>query len=255
MIEVSCVCLTYNRAPGSLNLVAEAVESYLRQGYPPERRQLLIVNDTPGQALHVPPALVGADGSGVQVLNLPFRFRTLGEKYTAAMGLAQGRILMWWDDDDISLPHRVSTGVERLQDASYYDTAGYWFLDAAGLHHDHGIGPGFNCSAFTRYGYERAAAMSFGMDLDAVLERSFRSIPGLVKARNVRGPHEWSYVYRWGVSSEHVSGWGTGDGEHTPASPGYFERGRRPIQRGKFLVEPRWDKDYPAMVRSYLEAI
>jgi glycosyltransferase involved in cell wall biosynthesis len=50
---VSCICLTYNRAPNHLHLVGEAVESYLRQSYPADRRQLLILNDTPGQELKV----------------------------------------------------------------------------------------------------------------------------------------------------------------------------------------------------------
>jgi glycosyltransferase involved in cell wall biosynthesis len=50
---VSCICLTYNRAPNHLHLIGEAVESYLRQTYPADRRQLLILNDTPGQELEV----------------------------------------------------------------------------------------------------------------------------------------------------------------------------------------------------------
>jgi hypothetical protein len=51
---VSCICLTYNRAPNHLHLIGEAVESYLRQTYPAGyRRQLFILNDTPGQDLEV----------------------------------------------------------------------------------------------------------------------------------------------------------------------------------------------------------
>jgi glycosyltransferase involved in cell wall biosynthesis len=192
---VSCICLTYNRAPNHLHLVGEAVESYLRQTYPADRRQLLILNDTPGQELKVegygpyyPLSSGGASGAersdpypgdqtpGIHVLNLPWRFRTLGEKYLAAMGLAQGDILMWWDDDDISLPWRIERSVARLSTptkSDYYNPGGYWYLDASGLHHDHFMGPGFNCSAFTREGYEKGVEAEFGMHLDLILTYSF----------------------------------------------------------------------------------
>jgi glycosyltransferase involved in cell wall biosynthesis len=138
---VSCICLTYNRAPNHLYLIGEAVESYLRQTYPADRSQLLILNDTPEQVLTVrshdtryfPP---GDHIPGIHVLNIPWRFRTLGEKYLAAMGLAQGDILMWWDDDDISLPWRIERSVARLltpAKSDYYNPGGSW-VQLLGIH-------------------------------------------------------------------------------------------------------------------------
>jgi glycosyltransferase involved in cell wall biosynthesis len=207
---VSCICLTYNRAPNHLHLIGEAVESYLRQSYPAGYRQLFIINDTPGQELQVEGYspyyfLPGGQVPGIHVINLPCRFRTLGEKYLAAMGLAQGDILMWWDDDDISLPWRIERSVARLSaptKSDYYNPGGYWYLDASGLHHNHFMGPGFNCSAFTREGYEKGVEAEFGMHLDLILTYSFIrngvtcvTVPG-------SGPGEWSYIYRWGSNPE-----------------------------------------------------
>jgi glycosyltransferase involved in cell wall biosynthesis len=259
---VSCICLTYNRAPNHLHLIGEAVESYLRQTYPADRRQLLILNDTPEQVLTVrshdtryfPP---GDHTPGIHVLNIPWRFRTLGEKYLAAMGLAQGDILMWWDDDDISLPWRVERSVARLSTpvkSDYYNPGGYWYLDASGLHHDHFMGPGFNCSAFTREGYEKGVEAEFGMHLDLILTYSFaRNKIARVLVPD-SGPKEWSYIYRWGSNPEHVSGWGMKPGkEGDPQGRiGYIERGKRPIVRGSFTVVPAWIQDYERMVEGRL---
>jgi glycosyltransferase involved in cell wall biosynthesis len=273
---VSCICLTYNRAPDHLHLVGEAVESYLRQTYPADRSQLLILNDTPGQELKVegygpyyPLSSGGASGAersdpypgdqtpGIHVLNLPWRFRTLGEKYLAAMGLAQGDILMWWDDDDISLPWRIERSVARLSTptkSDYYNPGGYWYLDASGLHHDHFMGPGFNCSAFTREGYEKGVEAEFGMHLDLILTYSFARNKIIRTSVPDSGPKEWSYIYRWGSNPEHVSGWGikpTREGD-PQGRLGYSERGKRPIVRSSFTVVPAWIQDYERMVEGRL---
>jgi glycosyltransferase involved in cell wall biosynthesis len=260
---VSCVCLTYNRpSSDGLHLVEEAVESYLRQDYPFERRQLILLNDTPGQRLSVGGwSAKGRDPQpyeetpGIRVFNNPWRLRSLGEKYLAAMALAQGEIVMWWDDDDISLPWRISHSVKCLSRYDYYNPGGYWFSDANGLHHAHGTGPCWNCSAWTREAYEKGAAISFGMDLDMRLHDNFVGTPGIRAAPKARGPDEWSYIYRWGVSSEHVSGWGMGTKGGQPASPGYHERGKREIKRGDFVVRPRWREDYVCAVYAYLERL
>jgi glycosyltransferase involved in cell wall biosynthesis len=259
---VSCICLTYNRAPDHLHLIGEAVESYLRQSYPADRRQLFILNDTPEQVLTVrshdtryfPP---GDHIPGIHVLNIPWRFRTLGEKYLAAMGLAQGDILMWWDDDDISLPWRIERSVARLltpAKSDYYNPGGYWYLDAKGLHHDHFMGPGFNCSTFTRAGYEKGVEAEFGMHLDLILTYSFTRNKVARAAVPDSGPKEWSYIYRWGSNPEHVSGWGMKpDKEGDPQGRiGYSERGKRPIVRGSFTVVPAWIQDYERMVEGRL---
>jgi hypothetical protein len=267
---VSCICLTYNRAPNHLHLVGEAVESYLRQTYPADRRQLLILNDTPGQELEVrghgshylPP---GDQTAGVHILNLPWRFRTLGEKYLAAMGLAQGDILMWWDDDDISLPWRIERSVARLTTSppsEYYNPGGYWYLSKGGeLEYKHAMGPCFNCSAFTREGYEKGLVVEFGMHLDWVLDQSFSKklrrapMPPLVgvppSATSL--PAEWSYIYRWGVSPEHVSSFGRNTEDEPMPRRGYKARGRSPVVRGQFQITPHWKQDYSRRVVDILK--
>lgn len=244
------MCLTYNRAPDHLWLVGEAVESYLRQDYPADCRELIVLNDTPGQEI-----VVEGLPEGVRVVNLPVRFRTLGEKYLAAMGLCRGDVLMWWDDDDISLPWRVRHSVEQLGDRDYYNPGGYWFWGPDGLVVPPSVGCCFNCSAFTRGAYEKVATLEFGMHLDLRLSEAFSRADEVRKKRPIPSkPEEWSYVYRWGVSPEHVSGWGmNSEGGSLPGRKGYDVRGKSPVVRGLFRVEPRWRNDYVVYVYGRLE--
>src|SRR5690349_24951790 len=102
---ISCLCATYNRAPDFLHLVEEAIESFLRQDYP--HKELIVVNDTPGQELT-------CAAEGVVIVNLPRRIRTVGDKQNAAVAIANGALLAPWDDDDISLPWRLSYSADRL---------------------------------------------------------------------------------------------------------------------------------------------
>ena len=90
------------------------------------------------------------DHPRVRVVNLPDRYRTLGEKYNAMVSLASGSLLAPWEDDDISLPHRLELSRERLGDRDYFNPRRYWFLDDDGLHWDHPMGVGHNLSLFRK---------------------------------------------------------------------------------------------------------
>jgi len=106
---VSCICPTYNRCPDYQWLVEEAVESFLRQDYPADRRELIVLSDAPGQEL-IPP-------SGVTVQMKWPRVSSLGEKYNYGIAVSRGDLICPWEDDDISLPWRISQAVKMI-DAS-----------------------------------------------------------------------------------------------------------------------------------------
>ena len=53
--------------------------------------------------------------SGWQIISIPRRFRSLPEKFNAIAGLAKGDILVVWEDDDIYLPHHISTHVRAME--------------------------------------------------------------------------------------------------------------------------------------------
>ncbi len=104
-LKIACLCCTFNR-PAQL---AEAVESFLRQTYPAELRELVILDDAgqyaPNACDHLP---------GVKLITTRHRFRTLGEKRNACAALASPDVEAYavWDDDDIYLPWHLEAMAE-----------------------------------------------------------------------------------------------------------------------------------------------
>lgn len=93
---ITCVCLTTH--PKRAKFLPDAISSYRAQEYP--NKELVIIND--GEPL---PRIDGA-----LVVNLPKRDNrwTIGEKRNAGVRMARGEFIATWDDDDISLPNRLS---------------------------------------------------------------------------------------------------------------------------------------------------
>jgi glycosyltransferase involved in cell wall biosynthesis len=240
IMKVSCICPTYNRPPNAQWLLEEAIESFLRQDYPD--KELLVLNDCPGQELI-------CDTPDVFVINLPRRFHTYGEKLNTAIALAQGSLIALWNDDDIMLPWRLSKSLERLADAGYYNPQVYWFLDAAGLHHDHQMGVGHICSILTRAAFDivNGYPHTTGLD-DQILDHRLKTHPDVKQASpSVLRVDEWFYIYRWGVSPMHLSGTSGWSIEEQ-----YQRIGEMPVEQGRYVLQPHWKEDY---VRSTRDAI
>lgn len=99
---VSCLCPTYRRP----KLLENSIACFLAQDYPTDRRELIVLDDT-GE-------LENQTGDGWQIISIPRRFRSLPEKFNALAGLARGEILVVWEDDDIYLPHHISSHVKAI---------------------------------------------------------------------------------------------------------------------------------------------
>jgi glycosyltransferase involved in cell wall biosynthesis len=238
---VSCICPTYNRPPHYQHLLEEAIASFLRQDYP--NKELIVINDCPGQELI-------CDEPGVRVVNVAERFPSIGAKQNTAVDLARGELIAPWDDDDISLPWRLSLSVERLGDADYFNPRCYWFLDNEGLHFDHSIGYANNASLFRRAAFEGVGGYpseSFGADaaLDAAFSGLAHAAVDPLRGDKELTRSEWFYIYRWGVSPVHMSGSGVEDF--------YREVGKLPVVEGRFHLSPHWRRDYVAETRRLLE--
>jgi len=200
-----------------------------------------VLNDCPGQELV-------CNAPGVVVLNFPRRFSSWGEKLNAGMGLASGSLLAPWDDDDIMLPWRLSTSLERLADADYYNPCAYWFLSKQGLRTDRATGVGQNGSLFTRSAFDVVNGyphVSGGGDL--LIDQRLKRHPEVKQARpSVLALHEWFYIYRWGVSPLHLSGGREPQGER------YKQIGQMPVEQGRFVLRPHWREEYVKTTRSAL---
>jgi hypothetical protein len=246
---VSCFCVTYGRP----RLLEEAIHSFLRQDYAGPR-EMIVLNDYADQVL-------GLDHPEVQVINLPRRFRTLGEKMNAAVALASHDLLFPWDDDDIYLPHRLSFSVAHFDPGKgFFKAASAWMWSDDRL-----SGPtrsrfhAASCWSRARFDAIRGYAAD-GSGTDAIFEDQLAArFPGAT-APFVAAPEEIYYVYRWGgTGSHHLSALGyakagqnRGYAEVAATVEQQADRGE--IPRGRVALQPCWKHDYPRLVADRLAA-
>ena len=239
---ISCLCPTFGRCGTPWQfLLEEAVESFLRQT--DRHSELLILNDHPAQHLEF-------DHPRVRVFNQSERFPTLGEKYNALAAMAAGSLLTPWEDDDISLPHRLELSREHLGEEDYYNPRRYWFLNQQGIHWDHRMGVGHNLSIFRK----RAWRTVGGYPL-VTGSQDFEMHQRLAQHPEVRSRFEevpitvpdWYYIYRWDTNPAHLSA------AADPQSR-YDALGQAPAPAGRFSLRPHWRQDYAAMVGAARES-
>lgn len=233
---VSCLCPTYGRPPGHLHLLEEAVESFVRQDYAGPK-ELLVLNDHPSQRL-------ACAAPGVRVVNVAERLPTLGGKYNAMVRLAAYDLLCPFEDDDLSLPGRLTQAVACLGGDSYWVPGYVWFLAGGAPHHAHEQGCTHHAGVFTRAAWRAvggyppvSGAQDKGMDGRL---RALPTAPALC-----RDPRDWQYVYRWGVSPVHLSG-------RRDCDDAYREWGDRPADPGRYEIAPRWRQDYQRLLEEAL---
>lgn len=104
---------------GRADYVAESIAMFLEQDYP--NKELIIVNDCPGQTLE-------GRFPNVRIINSPARWQHLGDKRNHAIELSNGEFIAVWDDDDVYLPWRLSHTVQQIRERklAFYCTAEYW---------------------------------------------------------------------------------------------------------------------------------
>jgi hypothetical protein len=257
---VSCFCATYGRPPDYLYLIEEAVESFLRQDYPGPK-ELIVLNDAPGQNLELegvegcPPYMTDFySGPPVRLFNSIRRMPSVGVKFNWMVENAKYDLLLHWDDDDISLPGRISQCVERLGDAPYWTPRTMWHLDHDELKTIYPQGSTCIQAGIIRReavravgGYPNYESSAYDQAIYHTLGREYGPCPPGLSA----DPKEWQYVYCWaGRSPTHISGYGKRANEayHREVA----ERGKA---QGTFPVRPRWHRDYVKMVEEGLRCL
>jgi len=108
-MKLAALCCTYLRPEG----LGQLIECFLRQEYPRELRELVILDDA-GQ-------YENQTGDGWRLVSIPCRFRSLGEKRNACAALASPDVegFLVADDDDIYFPHWLRTHAEALRRADW----------------------------------------------------------------------------------------------------------------------------------------
>ena len=247
---VSCLCPTYGRP----ELLEEAVYSFLLQDYP-GRKELIVLNDYAEQTLVF-------DHPEVRVINLPLRFRTVGEKRNAAVALASHNLLFVWDDDDIYLPHRLTFSIRHFDPKQ-----GFFKPNKAWVWNDGMLsGPTKNrfhagsCSSRKLFDGVRGYVADGACDDLGFEQRLAQQFPGSTKPYDIK-PEEIYYLYRWaGTGSYHFSGFGglkpgenSGDAEVAAYIQQQANRGEIPL--GDIPLRPHWKIDYGQLVSDYIQSM
>lgn len=232
-MKVSCLMPTFNRPAGRMNLLSESVASFLDQDY--ADKELLIGNDCPEQRLI-------CEAPNVRVINYDQRFSTLGAKIGDLAELAHGSLLCRWDDDDYSLPHRLSLSVSKLGESFEWRPCNYWWFQQRAADDAREVQrPGnTHVMAMWRYGvldkiggYPNTTGdedQAFNL---ALAREGISQMPG-----ETLSPPKIYYFYRWGVSPTHLSG---GGGRRNELDASYLRIGQRERPEGKFQIIPqRW---------------
>jgi len=234
---VTCVLPTFARPIRYQHLIEEAIESFIRQDY--DNCDLIVLNDAPQQALT-------CDAPGVRIVNADQRFPSVGDKFNALIAMACGELICPWDDDDISLPNRVSQGVQCIGEYDYWTPGTFWYKPIN--HAPICVKPNAYChenSIFRKTAWEKVGRYpSLSGPYDCVMQGKLRA--NCREAPHVEmPPADWSYIYRWGVSPCHISAFADPEAK-------YLEIGEWPIDEGTFVLHPHWEQDY---VKACLDAL
>lgn len=219
---ISCICPTYDRVSHDMPMLEETVYWFLQQKH--KDKELLIFNDAKDQTLI-------CDAPQVKVFNIYWRFPTLGDKYNAMISIAKGDIICPWEDDDISLPNRLTTVAWQLRDSIYYKPKCAYFQN--------GKAPTITeCSRGNVFhnasGYRKGKVVEY-RSVSGPQDMYF-DIDNLANCKSVEVPY--NYVYRWQAGSGHqcnLSG-------YSDTESAYNNR-PKPVP-GVYTINPRMYYDY-----------
>ena len=251
---ISCKTISYGR----VNVLEEAINSFLLQDYPLDKKELIVVNDYPLQTLKMDFNMMKT--YNIKIFNLEETFSTIGEKENFAIEQCKGEIIAVWDDDDIALPNHLSNITKYFVEGSNL------------LHWQKGVF--YNGNAITKlmalgnsgivYSKEAWLAIAkspienAGGDMTLVV-----TIHNLGRDKVVLADppdEECSWFYRWGMPEENVYHQ-SGAGTDTPNRPNIIQRHtihieelrqRGLIPTGEILLQPKWKHNYIKMLSNFI---
>lgn len=231
---ISCACITYDRP----ELLCEAIESFHRQDYTGEK-ELVILNDCPEQRLEY-------EHPEVYIINTPKRFRTIGEKRNANIALCSGDVIFTWDDDDISLPWRISRCLEYKGTHPYFKNTAAWLWQNGELKDEPIKNTYPSMACWDRQFFEAVNGYAFiqsGQDIE--LDNRFRKTGDRYCIEIPK--EDVYYIYRFGGTQKpHLSSYGYGKG--------WAEIGKREVKdKGIITLYPKWGTDYVKLVKEKLD--
>ena len=247
---ISAKCITYGR----VELLEEAIESFLKQEYPAERCELIIVNDYPLQTL------IYAERPNITIINFDETFKTIGDKEQYATSLCQGDIICQWDDDDIALPNHLQNiakyftdeiNILHWQNGIFYNEPNITDITWIG-----NSGIVFRKRAWEAIGGHPRENAGYDMTF---IERLHTYKPeGRLFALPPKEKASW--MYRWGMASANLYHQ-SGMGHDVEGKPNIIERHSAHIEKlrqqgkiptGNIYLKPHWNKDYIQLLTNFI---
>lgn len=243
---ISAKCCTYGR----VDMLEEALHSFLQQDYPNDKRELVILNDYPLQKLKFEHPLV-------RIINVDDTFEKLGNKEYIATMLCRGNIICQWDDDDVALPNHLKNVAKYFVEGSnilhwtkgvYYNVNAITAITSVG-----NSGIVFSKDAWRRVGGHPDE--NAGYDMTFVNKLHALDRKKIITA--VPPDDEVSWFYMWGGRGYHCSG----QGDDVEGKPNIIMRhsehieylrkqGKIPI--GEIVLNPNWKYDYVKMLKEFV---
>ncbi len=233
----AAACMTHGRG----HLIGEAVESFLRQDGG-EDLQMFIVNDCPEQPLT-------CAHPRLSIVNLPEPITDVSRKANITVEFTDADYVMWWEDDDISLPWRLSDS-RAAMDRLDYMRQGVAFVFSDGIMNPPSHNLFFGSCCFRRDWFMACGGSEEGVPCDVSADHRMRS-PGGRHAiiTETRMPY---FVYKWGRPDVHHDSTVAGTNadrfkafrEATLRNPAFIP--------GPVEIVPGWKYEYTDMAREVM---
>lgn len=137
---VSVICPTYNRR----EFLPYLLYIWQYQDYPAEKRELIILDDSPVSNADLVEMMVDPAQANVRYIHSPERL-VLGNKRNRLNDLAKGEYIICFDDDDYYPPNKISHQVAEMQVNkalfSGSDRIYIWYSHLDKIYMTHGFGP------------------------------------------------------------------------------------------------------------------
>jgi len=240
---ISCVMPTHGRA----HHVCESVQSYLNQIPCGVETELVILNDCPEQTLT-------CDLPGVRVINVPLWQGDLSTKFNEAVALAAGEYIAWWEDDDISLPFRLSHSLKVAQQtkAGYVKQSHAWCWNSGRVDEWSGKCLFYGSAFFRKDYYIQCGGATPGQWCDQSAHANMASGGSYhCEPSTMDTTH---FVYRWAGVGHHYSGFSL-DNDACKA-----EHRRRTLSDPRFVhgnvtIVPTWRQDYWQLTKDFRQSV
>lgn len=242
--KISCICPTYGRS----HRLRESLACFLNQDYP--NRELVIVNSFKKQVF-------SGEFPNVKIINLPDRPKSLGECRNIAVRESTGDIIVVWDDDDLFLPHYLSSiaaqykpGIDWVWMSKQFYAEKFKIKEV--------MQGQLNSVSFTKAAWEKVGGydqLTVGEDRNFVgkLTAQTKGVKVPVLAKDI------GFIYSWANNSYKTSGYGLDKEGQMPAHDRVAHEVRQAVYRnqeptGKITLVAELAHDPVKMANEFLQA-